>query len=299
MSNDQKLIKSIFEYKNTNKDYLATIFTSPTDLGVIRNSGRSGARFAPQTILYNLGRLNIHGNKSSRNILIEQVSDKQDEATNFENSQINSSKKINQLLASKTENIIHIGGGHDHVLPLLMAIDKTDCDNILILNIDAHCDTRVSDIQNSGTPFRDFSNVCSKPTHLIQFGIHDSANSPSTISKLENISSKTWYFDDCVNKDSAELANKLFSDLPFNITSKTALVFSLDADAIDSSAMEGVSAVNGRGFNVQQIYDLLNLILMSTAKKYFGIYEYNPVYDNLSQKGSRLIAGLIYKIIFK
>jgi formiminoglutamase len=53
------------------------------------------------------------------------------------------------------QNIIHLGGGHDHVYPLLKAIE-TKYKKIIILNIDPHCDTRESEHNHSGTPFRQF-----------------------------------------------------------------------------------------------------------------------------------------------
>ena len=31
--------------------------------------------------------------------------------------------------------------------------------------------------------------------------------------------------------------------------------------------------------------------------QHFGIFEYNPLYDNLSQKGARTLAALIYQIM--
>ena len=54
---------------------------------------------------------------------------------------------------------------------------------ILIINFDAHCDTRVDDRSHSGTPFRDFDGVAKKPFHLIQIGIHEYANNDMTLSR--------------------------------------------------------------------------------------------------------------------
>jgi formiminoglutamase len=64
--------------------------------------------------------------------------------------------------------------------------------------------------------------------------------------------------------------------------------------------MEGVSAVNHQGLNSNQVLEILLTILNSKkGKKYFGFYEYNPIYDNLSQKGARFIASLIFRILEK
>jgi hypothetical protein len=38
-------------------------------------------------------------------------------------------------------------------------------------------------------------------------------------------------------------------------------------------------------------------IALCTLLEPFGFYEYNPLYDNLSQKGARFVASLIFKIL--
>jgi formiminoglutamase len=73
--------------------------------------------------------------------------------------------------------------------------------------------------------------------------------------------------------------------------------FSLDSDAIDAGVMEGVSAVNHKGLPLQFVDELLTYCLDVLKTKHFGIYEYNPVFDNLSQKGARALSSLIYKIL--
>jgi formiminoglutamase len=89
---------------------------------------------------------------------------------------------------------------------------------------------------------------------------------------------------------------KLFERMiPYDL--EALYLFSLDADALESSLMEGVSAVNHRGLPYHFVEELLTYALDVLRTKHFGIYEYNPVYDNLSQKGARSLSGLIYKIM--
>ena len=52
--------------------------------------------------------------------------------------------------------LIHLGGGHDHIYPLLRALSAQN-DRITVINIDAHLDTRTDDLPHSGTPFRQFA----------------------------------------------------------------------------------------------------------------------------------------------
>ena len=69
------------------------------------------------------------------------------------------------------------------------------------------------------------------------------------------------------------------------------------ADAIDAGVMEGVSAVNHRGLPYDFIEDVLLYAIDELKCQHFGFFEYNPVYDNLSQKGARALAALIYQIM--
>jgi formiminoglutamase len=72
-------------------------------------------------------------------------------------------------------------------------------------------------------------------------------------------------------------------------------ILSLDADALNAAYMEGVSAVNPRGLSLEVVSDIFDFYFkLDTEKKYCGIYEYNPLYDNLSAKGARILASLIY-----
>lgn len=283
------------------------IITSPSDIGVRRNSGRNGSRYAPKAITEQLLKLNDHM-EDYDSISVIQVSSQAQEKLNFEQAQLNSSKKILSSLEEHKNNnqkFVHIGGGHDHVYPLLKAInDSKKYKNILILNIDAHCDTRVDQRSHSGTPFRDFDLTSSTPFHLIQYGIHIATNSKSTLTPLKNGSEKHFHINDLINttKCFSNIGKINKSDLlagcPFDIDPDTAIVISLDSDAIDGANMKGVSAVNGLGLPLNHTYLLINTFAQLKAKNhFFGIYEYNPVYDDLSNLGARSIARIIYDFI--
>ena len=58
----------------------------------------------------------------------------------------------------KGKKIFHLGGGHDHIYPLLMSLEKTqNYKHLKVLNLDAHLDTRTDEFAHSGTPFRQFA----------------------------------------------------------------------------------------------------------------------------------------------
>jgi formiminoglutamase len=300
MKNNKRYLASLASQfmSDENSQAKTIIFTCESDVGVIRNGGRNGARYAPEAIINSLKKLTNHLN-STIPLKIVSVSNQISELENFEKAQLEISNKISDhLKMNEGFNYIHLGGGHDHAYPLLMAINSQEkIKNILIINIDAHCDTRIDDFTHSGTPFRDFSKVNGKKTHLLQYGIHLYANSEETLSPLDNITEKHVYFHQLLTKtNNMTILDKDFlNDLPFELGDETVIFVSLDCDAIESSVMEGVSAVNHQGISPAYLQLMLDKIKQLAGPKIFGIYEYNPIYDNLSQKGARTISALIYQ----
>ena len=268
------------------------IFTSSSDAGVIRNLGRNGARYAPAAILNILKKMNNHFPAAAK-ICAQEVANQKLENENFALGQRYSSEKIYEALKKITpDKILFIGGGHDHISPALSAIDLLGLEKIIVINVDAHCDTRIDDSPHSGTPFRDFAAKAKTPWHLYQYGIHSFANSKDTMSDLPAKNMTIKFLDQALGSS--------FIDIDYikeSITDKTALFFSLDADALESATFESVSAVNHMGLPLDHVSKLMDkfFALNPNSKKILGIYEYNPVYDNLSQKGARALAYLIQK----
>lgn len=272
---------------NTKTTHL--ILKSSSDIGVRRNFGRAGTRYSPEAIINVIKKFNNHMSENTKIGCVE-VADPQLESANFVAGQSASNSNIEKLLASFSgKKVVHIGGGHDHISPLLSALDSQNFEKIIVINIDAHCDTRDEERPNSGTPFRDFSKRAKTNWKLYQYGIHEFANSKTTLAPLPS-------------GDMEIVPVQIFRDknLPLNfitdqINEKCALVFSLDVDGMSSAIFEGVSAVNHHGLELEHVQTLMQkfFLLAPNAHQFFGIYEYNPVYDNLSQKGSRALACLI------
>lgn len=297
MKNNNRYLESLTpHFVNELTEKVKTlILCSSNDEGVIRNKGRNGQRYAPVAIINVLKKLNNHID-SSLPCYTEEVFEQSEEV--FEAKQKKSSEKIASLIAKHLKkNILHLGGGHDHAYPFLIALELNDkIKNILILNIDAHCDTRIDDKHHSGTPFRDFAESTNKNVHLIQYGIHNYANSDSTLTPLANIKEKHFSLSKIKSesKNFNQLPTALFDHLPFPFGDDTFIYLSLDCDALESSIMEAVSAVNHEGIPLSHVQLLIDKVKTLQGPKAFGIYEYNPLYDNLSQKGARAICSLIY-----
>lgn len=270
-------------------------FKSSSDIGTIRNFGRRGSNFAPEAILTIVKKLALHNEETWSDIEIAQPAL---ELEDFEHAQKEYSVALATALQSytKARKFIYLGGGHDHVYPLLKALN-TKSSKIKVINIDAHLDTRIDTFSNSGTPFRQFANEFEGQFELIQLGIHDFANSKTTMSDLGKTKEVVATYDDLKHLTNNFTNNRKLFERMIPYDHEALYLFSLDADALDAGVMEGVSAVNHRGLPYHFVEELLIYALDVLRTKHYGFYEYNPVYDNLSQKGARTLASLIYKIM--
>jgi len=215
-----------------------------------------------------------------------------EEIKDFKLAQKNQEQKIFDHLASLPHpSICHIGGGHDHVFPLLSALSQK-YEQVIVINIDAHADTRTDEEANSGTPFRQFATLNPKRFQLFQIGLHPFANSDSTLSPLPSPMYVLWRNELTKNK-----LDDFFTKIQTYVTPKTVVVFSLDADALHGSEMGAVSAVNGDGLSMKELEDLWQRYkqLKVTHQPVMGIYELNPVYDSLSALSMRVISTFLYK----
>ncbi len=251
-----------------------------TDIGVARNGGRRGARFGAHAVLASFQKLTLPQNQTvlwSETVAAPLLLDD----LNFSEAQQRESKNINLDL----EKIhIHLGGGHDHIYPFLRALEAFQRP-IHVINIDAHLDTRIDSHFHSGTPFRQFANTKTVPFRLTQIGIHSFSNAKSNYTGLRE--SKMTVLD----------INSLET---LSLSQEELTVFSLDCDALDSSFFSSVSAVNPMGLTKMQFFSIWNMYLKSTSHRpIVGIYEYNPIYDDLSGKGAKFLSVFLYHIAFE
>lgn len=267
------------------------ILCAPSDHGVQRNGGRSGARWAPQAILNVFSKLTPRRGTPQFMRVIE-VSHQNEESISYEAAFSEQAKRIRPLTHHP---IVHLGGGHDHVLALLSALDDRP---LCVINIDAHLDTRVDPEPHSGNPFRQFSQTARHVFSLHQIGIHPFANSASTQSPLPNGKMYTLLKADC--QDAAHL-RAFLARLESELTQDTRVVFSLDCDALKASDVEAVSAPNHDGLSLDLVLQLVkfyrDLCRTRGQNPIWGVYEFNPVYDTVSSRSARAIAGLVYEMI--
>jgi formiminoglutamase len=267
------------------------VLKSSSDVGVMRNGGRNGARFAPQSFISFFKRLSLTEKIKEKYLQEFEVSDQRAEGEDFDAAQRAEAEKIHSILKTHPDSfILHLGGGHDHIYPLLKALQAP---KTIVINIDAHADTRTDDEAHSGNPFRKFSEEGN--LRIYQIGLHPFANSMSTLAPLKKgHMSSLWRRD--LNPENLE---KMFMEIRKEITPETKVVLSIDADALSGTIIPGVSAVNGAGLNLEEL-DLIwekYAHLKFSHKPILGIYELNPLYDTLSGMSMRTMAGFVFQTL--
>lgn len=265
---------------------------SSSDRGVILNGGRNGSRFAPQSLLATFRKFSQDNHLKEMTFSEIEVSDRDLEESNFEEAQKVEADRIRNALQNYKGSVWHIGGGHDHIYPLLMALSP-EYKKMIVINIDAHADTRTDPTPHSGTPFRQFSQNSSGDFHLFQLGLHPFANSFSTLSPLE----KGRSYELFKGEMSQPKVEAFFQEIKRLMTPETAVVFSLDADAMNGFEVPGVSAVNPDGFSRKELLSIWKqyVSLPLNHRPIAGVYELNPVYDTLASISMRTIASFIFE----
>ncbi len=266
------------------------------DIGVQLNQGRRGAAWAPQCILASLKKMN---SLNIDRVPYQFVSTQKDEAENYlqaiQKQQARLQKAIQQV-----PSLIHLGGGHDHLYPLGMAVAKNK--KLFIINIDAHADTRVDRFPHSGNPFRRLDQE--RPIHLLQIGLHPQANAASTLSELKQSSQwRVWrsqishysHLADC-----AELQSQ-WNAWAKEIDPDSFLLFSLDFDGLDQSVMPAVSAPNPDGLSLVQLFYLMDrfhqIKKATNCAHAWGFYEFNPLFETPSLSASRVAASILWRAL--
>lgn len=274
-------------------DILFLKFSS--DIGTIRNMGRRGSLFAPEAILSVVKKLACHNLLKWSDV---ELADSKEEISDFARAQKILAEKIKSIIEeqTRTQKFVYLGGGHDYAYPSIKALNHFT-KKLVVINLDAHLDTRTDKDPNSGTPFRQAAADFKGELEIIQLGIHDFANSITTMSNLPRAKEVVATYEDVRfgTKDFTDTDKFLKRLIPYQ--ENTMYFFSLDADVLDAGIMEGVSAVNHRGLPYDFVEDVLLYSIDELKCSHFGFFEYNPVYDNLSQKGARTLASLIYQIM--
>lgn len=294
----------------TDKNGEVLILKAPSDWGTVLNNGRRGSLFAPN-VLENLLLKTAAHKKNNHFFEIHEVTNRKlEEPKNLKDSQELQAKKIIDIISqnAKFKFLLHLGGGHDHFFPLMMAKIQMQSDQkkkILILNIDPHLDTRTDSWANSGTPFRNIDQILTEKniTHveitLAQLGTQLFANGESNFEPLKKINQKIFDMIKIRHKPSlVEFMKTEFENhLNSHLNSYDEVILSFDVDAIKASEMPAVSAPNHQGFRMDEMHELVEFLKNSLKEKFntVGIYEYNPMFDDHANSSGRELTAFIYQ----
>jgi formiminoglutamase len=111
------------QQKNNAKSWM---LCADSDLGTIHNFGRRGSQYGSAGILTQLKKMAYHEQSPFH---CQQVSSYLDEkiATDFNQAQKNECINIGNAFNNPLVNqFFHLGGGHDHILPLLLALQEAN-----------------------------------------------------------------------------------------------------------------------------------------------------------------------------
>lgn len=273
---------------------VVSLALATSDVGVQRNGGRTGSRLGPQALLATFKKLALPQDARASFFQEQVVSDQDTEERDYVASVQAQAENLRGLPGQ--HDLFHLGGGHDHIYPLLCALADRP---IVVINVDAHLDTRTDAAPHSGNPFRRFAETTTQPFHLYQIGIHPFANSTSTQSPLPNTTTRILWREEC---EQPELVSAFLMRIEAEMPPHAALVFSLDCDAIAAPEMEAVSAPNHLGLSLLFVHQLVgftrDLNRRRGARNVWGIYEFNPVYDSVSSRSARGMVGLMYRMVF-
>lgn len=251
----------------------AVLIGFPSDEGVRRNGGRTGAAQAPDAIRNQLFRLTPDGEQSERFVkLLRHTLD----AGNMKitGDVEKDQEKLGETVAPFLQNgvvPIILGGGHETAFGHFLGYVKAE-KTCRILNLDAHPDVRPlkNGKAHSGSPFRQAlehdSGTCNG---YVVAGLQPHSFALSHRRYLEDKGSLFFMRD--------EMNVRMFRDL-FGDNSDSLMV-TFDMDAVDQAYAPGVSAPAANGLAPDLWLHAARLAGQSGAVASFDLSEVNPIYD--------------------
>jgi formiminoglutamase len=250
-ADDPRLWEAI-EYWDGNPDALkpgrAIIVGFPTDEGVRRNGGRSGAADAPSEIRGHLGKLTTTSGERGTDLATTPPLDAGDVrmSGSLEDGQSALGTVVGEILKRRGIPVV-IGGGHETAYGHFLGYVLADIP-VAIVNLDAHLDVRPlsNGLGHSGSPFRQAIEHLEKPLpkgNYVCLGAQ-----PHAVAKAH-----VHYV--CESGGEVVWAKDLPGWLPGQLKTRveklglagTKVYVSLDADVVSQGDVPGVSAPNAAG----------------------------------------------------
>lgn len=267
----------------------------PDDEGIGLNSGRQGAKEAPDAIrsrFYKTSRGSFH-QEDFKLLDLGNL----DTALSLEERHQQGALACEETLKAKAK-WVGLGGGHDYGYPDGAGFLRANKDSKLkplIVNFDAHLDVRPLDKGlSSGTPFYRLLTEEGLPEFdFYEIGIQRQCNSQSHVEWLKDKGGQIIFYEEM-----------MMSGLPFHqyVLDKLAEVMvkprptfiSVDIDCFSTAFAMGCSQAWPTGFSPDSLFPILNVLYARLNVQTLGIYEVSPPLDQ-DERTVKLAAQILHQ----
>lgn len=264
-----------------------------TDIGVIRNQGRTGAKAGPNMIRRMLANLPYHPANNKGNLKIIDLGNIICPDTDLEAAQQKCAVEIASIHEKKGLSLL-LGGGHEiawaHYLGLK---DWHHEEDFAIVNFDAHFDMRplTNGLGNSGTSFLQIAEhrrTLNLPFHYYCFGIRPQSNTSSLFE-----TARKWDVNYLTCDDIYQQATALHEWIEAVLSKHRHIYLTVCMDVFTASVAPGVSASSPYGLMPWQVLPMIDKLAHSGQVIAMDIAEYAPNLDqdDMTAKLAALIAA--------
>jgi formiminoglutamase len=252
----------------------------PFDEGVRRNGGRAGAAEAPAEIRRWLSHLTTWDGLSDSDLSLLPPLDLGNvrHGSPLEEAQQALGEVVATLLDSGAIPIV-LGGGHETAFGHYLGYAAGQRP-VGIINLDAHLDVRPlgGGRGNSGTPFRQALEHAPHPLpgkRYICLGAQPHSVARAHLDYARQQGCTVRWRQECAGS----LARHFAQDLKQLVKDGCQVYVTVDADAVDASAVPGVSAPNALGLSAEEVIACARLAGQSPGVTSFEVVEINPRFD--------------------
>lgn len=277
-----------------------TILGTPDDTGVIRNLGRPGAKYGPDSIRKYFYKMALPMDLQWENYLSLFDAGNTKVSNSISETHVEAQKLACQLSASGS-TLITLGGGHDVAAPHILGFvqgrrEINPREKVGLINIDPHLDVRELEdgLPHSGTAFRQIlDSGAIEGEDFVEFGARSNRNSRNHFDyvKKRNVLVMTW---ESLRMRPEPISEAFKHQLDRLARTHHSIAITIDLDSC--SEAEGMSAAPVIGFSAAELYTLASLAGAHPKVRFFELAEVAPPLDP-SERSSRIAAELIYAFL--
>lgn len=262
----------------------------PSEEGIARNGGRTGAAQGPAALRHWLYRMTPDSrHQGAMQALLEQVVDFGDLLV--EDDLEIAQHRLGELVSACLDDdllVIVLGGGHEVGYGHFLGYANAQCP-VHIINVDAHADVRPlrDGLGHSGSPFRQaLQHPSGMALGYSVLGLQPQSNSLEHIEFLRQQQAEYWFIEDTNDA----LIQSVYSRRDENIMATFCL------DALDQAIAPGVSAPSPGGLSLQTWLSAIQAAAANPHTRSFDIAELSPPLDQ-DQRSARIAALSVWHIL--